>query len=429
MSVIAQLRQVGGQLVQRVMPRNLGHLAGANLLSQVSSLVAMPLLTRWCSITDFGIFQLYATTVTVLGLLACARYDQAVLVPKEDETARRLCVLGLLASIGTGSVIAVAFYLAVPLGRSSWAELQAWSPLLGASVAITGLNAALTQWYVRTGQFKSVVRSRVAQSFCTIAVQLGGAAAGLGSIPLIAGDAIGRFAGLVALIGWAAPRTRIAALPKLDSLLPLAKSYRRFPLISTPSALVNAAGFSLPVILLERFYGTQAVGVFSLLERVMGIPTVLIGQPLSQLFSHSFRTALAENAAAAAVTIKQTAKTAAILGIIPFGALLAAGPQLFSLVLGPVWREAGTLAQVLALPYFCSYMTWPNMPALIILNQLHAQLIWDITRAGAMFALLSLIGLNGISANVAIGGAVSLMTIMYVVHFTVTLRATRRYEA
>lgn len=422
-------RGIVAKLLHRLLPPNLGVLAGANLVSQVASFLAMPLLTRWCTVADFGFYQIFATCVTVLGLLACARFDQAIMVPVEDAAGRGLCLLGATAAIATGIVVIGLIAVLGPWHGSTWSVVSDWGTLLGAAVTITGASAAITQWHIRLGRFNLIVRARVAQSIGTIAIQVGGAAAGLGSTALICGDATGRLAGLIALTGIAPLAAQMRALPDYHKLLGLARTHLRFPLISTPSALINAAGFSLPVIMLERFYGAQAVGVFSLLERVMGIPTVLIGQPLSQLFSHSYRSSLARGGAAAVATIRKAVGSAALLGGVPFVVLLCAGAPLFNWVFGPQWEATGRLAQVLALPYFISYLLWPTMPALIIVNRLRPQLIWDIARAGAMLAVLILIGTSGRESNVAISAVVMLMATMYVVHFIVTVRATKRHEA
>ncbi len=420
---------VVAKLLQRLLPPNLGILAGANLLSQLASLLAMPLLTRWCSVADFGFYQLFATCVTVLGLVACVRFDQAVMVPIEDAAARGLCLLGAIAAIAVGIVVVGLTAVLGPWHGSTWSVVSDWGTLLGAAVTVTGASAAITQWHIRRGRFQLIVRARVAQSVGTIVIQVSGAAAGLGSTALIYGDAAGRLAGLIALVGFTPIAERLQTLPSSDQLLALARAHIRFPLISTPSALINAAGFSLPVIMLERFYGAQAVGVFSLLERVMGIPTVLIGQPLSQLFSHSYRSSLAKGGAAAVATIRKAVGSAALLGGAPFVILLCAGAPLFTWVFGPQWEATGRLAQVLALPYFISYLLWPTMPALIIVNRLRPQFLWDIARAGGMFGLLLLVGKSGLESNHAISAVVSLMATMYVLHFVITIRATKRHEA
>jgi hypothetical protein len=69
------------------------------------------------------------------------------------------------------------------------------------------------------------------------------------------------------------------------------------------------------------------------------------------------------------------------------------------------------------------------MPALVMLNRLSPQLFWDVARAGGMFALLVAVGLSSRGSAFAISAVVTLMAAMYVVHFTLTVRAARRYEA
>ncbi|MEO6003554.1 MAG: oligosaccharide flippase family protein [Opitutus sp.] len=414
-------------LVRKTVSRNLGVLAAANLASQLCSLAAIPLLTRWCSVSDFGFFQLYATTVTVSGLMACARYDQAILVAPDDKTARAITLLSVgIAAIAAVLVGAGVFFVGPWVGRG-WGELGPWSPLVGASVFLTGATTAATQWYVRRANFSAISRTRIVQSLTTVGFQVGAAAGGYGSAALIMGDALGRATGLIALIGLGSLATRMSSSSG-TAWRQLARTYSRFPLVSTPSVILNATGFALPVVLLEHFFGAKAVGVFSLLERVMGIPTVLLGQPLSQLFSHRFRSALEEGGAAPIAALKKTAQSAALLGLLPFGALLLAGPFLFSLVFGEAWRHAGELAQLLALPYYVGSVVWPTMPALIILNRLRTQLVWDIVRALLMFAAITFVGLLAAPYQDGIIAAITVMALMYAAHFTLTYRAARSHE-
>ena len=349
----------------RLLPREMGLLAGGNLASQLCSLAAMPLLTRWCNVTDFGFYQLYATTVTVSGMLVCARYEQAILVPKETETARGLCILSSIISVGaTGIIVGLIWVIKPALGNGDWRKLADWAPLLGLSLAAGGVTSAVTQYYIRLGRFSSIVRCRIAQSLGTVTIQVGGSALGLGGLALLSGDAIGRVCGVVALVGYPILKGEvIRPMIRWQSLRGLAVQFSRFPLISAPSAIVNAAAISVPVVLLERFYGTHVVGLFSLLERVMGMPSTLIGQPLSQVFSHRLCDSLGKaDGRAALAAMKNTARLASFLGGLPFTALLIGGPQLFEFVFGPRWGNAGQLAQLLAIPYFISYVFWPTMP-------------------------------------------------------------------
>jgi O-antigen/teichoic acid export membrane protein len=409
------------------LPRDIGSLAGSNLASQLCSLGATPLLTRWCSLADFGSYQIYATVMMVAGLVACARFDWAILAPTDHPRAKRLCVLAVAVALVSGALMALGVDLCASLlPTSGWTAIASHPLFIGATVAVTGVNAAVSQWRVRTGNFPVIARARVTQSVATAVMQLAGAYSGLGGLALIFGDAAGRAASLAVLAFPRKWRAAAASAFTLSDLPELASDYIHFPAISTPSALVNAAGFSIPIFLLQRFCGPQAVGLYSLLDRVMNLPATLLGQPLSQIFTHRLREAAGRCGSAAAAEILSTVRTAAFFGTIPYGLLLIAGPALFSFVFGSKWHAAGLLSQLLALPYFVTFVFSPVMPTLIMLNQLRTQLLWDITRAAGMFSALWLLGSLGVASNAMISSIAIVMAAMYCFHFSLCLRAARR---
>jgi O-antigen/teichoic acid export membrane protein len=421
---IGSIRRAAG----RILPKGLGTLAGANLVSQLIALVAMPVLTRLCSISDFGLLQIYVTVTMVAGLVACLRFEQAVLQPPELEMAGGLTVLSLLASLGTGVVmLGVVPALAWLLGTAGWHRISRLTLVVGAAVAVTGMTSAATQWLVRRGNFQAIARARLVQSICAATLQLAGGFAGFGGVGLIVGDAAGRLAGLVVLqrasgLARYLPRKRA----DVASLSRLGREYRRFVWIASPSALVNAVGGALPVLIIERGFGTAGLGVYSLLDRVMSVPTLFVGQPLSQTFSHQLREALYGAAGAARAAIRETVRVATILGVLPFLALAAAGPFLVTTVFGERWHLTGQLAQLLALPYGVAYVLWPVVPTLMILNRLRTQLVWDVARVLALLVVgwavaRGLFPLRGAIAIIAV-----LMSGFGVIHYGLCLSSVKR---
>jgi O-antigen/teichoic acid export membrane protein len=415
------------RLVARLVPRGVGSLAGANLASQLCTLAAMPLLTRWCSVSDFGLLQVYLTISTVAGLVACLRFDQAVLQPADHDTAGRLGVLSLLASLGAGALmLAVVPALAWTLRTQGWREVSHLTPLVALAVAMTGMSTAATQWLVRLGNFKSIAQARLVQSVCAASCQVGGSLIGLGGVGLILGDAIGRLVGFTvlqraSLFARYLPRRRMdyAAVGRL------AREYQRFAWIATPSALISALGLSLPVVIVERAYGTDGLGVYSLLDRVMNVPTLFVGWPLSQTFTHRLREALVRGAAAARAAIRETAEIAALLGIVPYLALALAGPFLVTTVFGERWRLTGQLAQLLALPYGVTYVLWPVMPTLMVLNRLRAQFVWDAGRVLALLALLWIVSQGQLSLRTTIATITVVMAGFGMIHYRLCLAAVK----
>jgi len=427
---VENLSHIFVNLRRRFVPSGVGRLAGANLVSQLCALVTIPLLTRWCNLADFGLLQIYLTITTLGGSVACLRYDYALLQPEDNSTAARLGLLSFLAALGSGFLaIAIVPVLSHSFKTEGWLELAHFAPTVGFTVAIAGMSSAANQWLVRIGRFHNIAQARVAQSMTVSALQLSGAVIGLGGTGLILGDAVGRFAGLIILLRCSGlfkglPRERAG----LNRLFHLGKRYIRFPAIATPSALINAIGFSLPSFIIERFFGTSGLGVFSLLERVMGIPTLFVGQPLSQTFIHRLRQAIPCGPVAAQTEIRETARKAAILGLVPFVALALFGPVLFSFVFGERWRITGELAQRLALPYYVAYALWPVMPTVYILNRLRTQMIWDVCRAAILMCFVWLGGLNALRLNGMISAIVVVMSSFGVIHYLLCQTAAGRID-
>lgn len=414
-SIIATVRNFG----RRFLPRGVGTLARASLISQLCTLLAMPVLTRWCSLSDFGLFQLYLTVTTISGLLACLRYDYAILQPADQTVAEGLGLLALLMALGAGCVtLGVLPLLTRSLGTTGWMELAKLTPLVAVAVTTIGMASATTQWLIRLGRFDGVARSRWVQSFSVATLQLAGAAAGWGGTALIAGDVAGRLVGLVMLMR--ADRL-LQRMPTnragLARLLRLGREYLRFPAVAAPSALINSVGASLPVFFVERFFGPAGLGVFSVLERVMGVPTLFLGQPLSQTFIHRFREALTRGPKSTQAEVRFTVRIASWLGAAPFLALLLAGPILFVVVFGNRWQEAGHLSQMLSVPYFVSYALWPVMPTLIILDRLRTQMAWDTMRAISLFGLAVFASHAQLRLEAVVSMIVVLMSVFSVVNF------------
>lgn len=133
--------------------------------------------------------------------------------------------------------------------------------------------------------------------------------------------------------------------------------YRRFPLLSAPEALANAAALQLPVILIAGAASPAEAGYLSMAMFVIQAPMSLIGTAISQVYLSQAPMALREQ--------RLGTFTAEVLGgLIKSGAgpLIAIGllaPLLFAPVFGAGWERAGWLvawmtpwflAQFLAVP-------------------------------------------------------------------------------
>lgn len=411
-------------LLERVLPRGMAQLAGAGFASQLISLAAVPLVARLAGTDALGLLQAYLTVTTFAAVVACLRFEYALLQPADEPTATRLAALACLGALTTGVLTTTGLgILASVFDTPAWRELTRLRWAVGGAIAISGTSTTLTQWMIRRGNFDGIARARWIQSSCSAGAQLIAAYAEWGGAGLVLGEAAARLVGAAILyascrLGDAPVRPDLSARALVRTL----REYRRFPLVSGSSSLINALGFSLPAFIIERYFGLSALGTYAIVERVAGLPTTLIGTPLSQTFAHQLRKALADSPAAARKALHSTVQLAFWLGLPAFVILAVAGPQLFGLAFGERWHEAGRLARSLAVPYCIAYAVWPVMVTLTIVNRLRLQLLWDVSRTSAMLVVLAIVARGYLGLEAVFSAIVWLIAVFGVLHYRLCVK-------
>src|SRR5262249_12093464 len=140
-------------------------------------------------------------------------------------------------------------------------------------------------WSLRRKQFPLIAQTRVVQVASRFTLQLGAALLKFGLPGLLVGETIARASGTGSFVRgfWKEDRNLLAKL-KWPAMLSAARQYRHFPLVFSASGLLNAATLAFPGLFLVGFYGPTVTGWIALVDRVLGIPSVLIGQSLQQVY-------------------------------------------------------------------------------------------------------------------------------------------------
>ena len=115
-------------------------------LAQLIPLAVSPLLTRLYTPQDFGVFALFAGLVAVLAVLGSARYELALMLPKDDADALALVALAM-AIVTATSAVALAAVLLFHTHLARWLDstaVAAWLLLLPLSMLLSGLVNTLT---------------------------------------------------------------------------------------------------------------------------------------------------------------------------------------------------------------------------------------------------------------------------------------------
>ena len=325
-------------------------------LAQLIPLLLGPVITRLFTPEAFGALTAFTTVSATVAVIACARYEFALPMARQEAEARTLLLLCLrILALVTLASMPIAWALA------RWQHLPV-PGLLPLAVAAAGLLQLLIMWNNRAETFRALAISRVLQygGGAVLQVALGAwlwqqsqqpagvdrawalivapiAAVLLATLPLLRPAPAG---------GWLA--TLLPATPDdRQAMRATAGKYRDFPLLNTPHAFLGTLQDAIAVALLLALTGQAAAGFWGLALRYLKAPATLVGGAVSQALYPRLTGAAPHAAQRAVRQIMLLLDGVALV-------LMVAGPWLFHWIFGEQWRDAGELARALA-PYIAAH--------------------------------------------------------------------------
>ncbi|MBG0562457.1 lipopolysaccharide biosynthesis protein [Actinoplanes aureus] len=368
----------------------LGAAAGHGLV-----LASSPILTRLYDPSDFGALTVFTALAGILAAVSTLRLEAAIPLPRQDADAAAVAWAALCAVGGLSVALAVVAGLSGgPVSRALNAEAlhRLWW-LLPVTVLAIGVSQVLSAWMVRERRYSALGVRNAAQGFGQTLAQTVTGVLGLRPLGLLIGVAAGRLAGC----GGLASRHGLLRQPKVTGrqMAEIVRRYRRFPLMSTWSALFNSVGLHGPLLILAAAYGQVAIGLAGLTVRVLAMPVALIGQAVATHYLGEASALVRAGTTSLHRTLTRTAGRLLLVGVVPAGVLLLFGPPLFGAVFGSAWTPSGEYARVLALGCLAQFVVNPVSQTLNVLERQGQQLRWDVAR--------SVLTLGGVLACAATG--------------------------
>ncbi|MBM7662862.1 O-antigen/teichoic acid export membrane protein [Bacillus mesophilus] len=358
-------------------------LAGGTAVAQGLQVILSPVLTRLYTPNDFGVLMIFISIVGICSKVVDLRYPLAIPLPDEEDQALNLLALSLILSI---TITAIMFSSFLVIGDEVLSlldieELQQYYWLIGLSILGIGLYQSLNHWAIRKRDYLLVTVTKLNQSIVQLVVQLLFGFLKLGNFGLLLGDSLGRMggSGLLATLVWKKHRRNFHHIT-VSKMIEVAKLYRRFPLYSSWSSLLNGAALQITPLLIAMNYGTGVAGLWALSDRVVGAPMGLVGTAVAQVFLGEGAKYAREDPLKFQNLFNRTAKQLFMWGVIPTILLLFLSPWLFQFIFGAEWKDAGVYVQFLALMYLAQFTMSPLSSTLDILQRQNWELVWDFSR-------------------------------------------------
>lgn len=348
------------------------------------------ILARFYLPSHFGVFSMFAGLVSLVSVWSSFRYEIALTLPEEDEDAAALAQFSLLIVC---SVSLVALVLAVATGRwlplgSRIQDLQPWLPLLPLCILLVGSYNTLYNWCLRGRRFPGIVLSRTVKSLTTVLGQL--LAYSLVALPgggLICGYAIGFMAGLGPIL----KRSRGVLSRGIlwSRMLPVASRYSDFPKKAGVGAFLDTASAQIPLIVLPVIFSSHIGGSFAVADRLFRGAADFFSVTLGQVFYQRVASLRRDHEETTSLLLK-TWKLLFVFFIGPSLLMLLFGREIFILLLGPGWADAGEYAAILSIGFIGQLVVSPTSLSLMAFEKLNLLLGWQALSFLAMITALLL---------------------------------------
>jgi O-antigen/teichoic acid export membrane protein len=311
----------------------------------VLAYVAKTVLLRMYDPGDFGIYAAVFAIVSICQPLVTLRYEDAVMISDTPRKAAHAFVLSMGVLIGMCTLLLVLIPLRHEIeqlfGEPAMAD---WIWTVPVVLFIQRGAKTMELWLSRMERFSLISGGQVAQSTVMTVVRIGAGFVRASPGGLIFGFALGHLAqGALYVKQMAASlKTALAGPPEgLDATLvrEVARRYRKFPMFTTPAAMISAAVSQLPALLLLYYFNKEVLGIYSQAFAVLFIPMSQLAMTIAQVF---FVRAVEAHRDGTLSELSGNIHKRMVMMVLPVTAvLMVTGGDVFEFLFSATWRASG----------------------------------------------------------------------------------------
>ena len=150
-----------------------------------------------------------------------------------------------------------------------------------------------------------------------------------------------------------------------------------FPIYSSAGALADTVSLQMPVFVLNNFFSSGVVGLFSLTFRMLSLPAALISKSVSQVLLQKVSQSLYSSSENLLPLVLKLLLLLVLL-FLPFAAVLYFfGSDIFAFVFGEHWRPAGDYATIIVFAIWIRFSVSPLSSIMVLKKNVKKGMYWQ----------------------------------------------------
>jgi lipopolysaccharide exporter len=390
-------------------------MASGPMVTQILSILLMPIIVRLYSPESFGEFALFGSIVAPIALFSCMGYQTAIMLTKDNESTASIVALSLLFTSVVSIASACILFFITNLYETEILNLGLdpviW--LIPVIIFMHGIFMILRYWNLKNGHFGNIAVANIVLFVGTNSYILGAGFlfGGLG-IHLIIAGVVGSLFNII-FLGRRVLDDGLLGLIKCaewGGVVNIARRYKQFPQYNLFIDLLSRITQYIPIYMFAYFFSQTVVGLYALGLRLLNMPMSLLGNSIGEVFFHR------DNKDVSPISgdkVEELFEILALLGALPFVILSLIGDIIFTFAFGDMWSQAGVYVQILSFYIFLRFITLPVNYLVIRMEKQKYLLIFNIilvlihvvaiTIGGLLDNVLVSLGLLSLFAGIAYG--------------------------
>ena len=361
-------------------------LTGA-VLAQVIFILFTPLLSRLYTPAEFVIYALFTSILSPISIVVTGKYEQAIVIPGEDNDAIHLYSIVVILSFVFSILITIIFMMFKNsiLHFLKAENLGNWLYMVPPSLVFLSFSQGSVFWFIRKKNFRASAINKVSQSSLNISssVPLGFLHVGQG---LIIGDVVGRL-GLAIVSIYQSVRSGLNfRLLNITDLLKNLRSFRHFPLYNAVPSVLIPISLSIPIFYINSFFSGIETGFLNQTRLAIFVPLSLVSAALSQVLLQRFSEKRKKGFPIKSEFIRMLKNVTAV-GVLAILLIELSGVALFKFVFGNQWSTSGVYSKILIFSYVIQFIVSPFGVIFIAFNRIKILSFWQFFYFSAILLL------------------------------------------
>lgn len=330
-------------------------IGSGNIIGQGISIITVPILSRIYSLEAYGEYGVITSFAIIITSFATLGLMSAIMAPKDGDESNSVFTAAFWTQLVLSSFLFIVFLLISPFHKLYNIDGSYYLSLVMSwlFVLFSNVKNVLYVSVNRKRMNKTLLWNPIIGGLGNIFVALPLGLLGFGYEGFMIAIILSESIMCIQMLLKYNPLQRNFSFKKYVDIL---KKYKDYILFQCPANVVQTYGTQYPVQFLSSKFDSNALGGFSMCEKLLKYPTTLIASPISMVYFRTAYTYSAKGHSIAELTYKMITK----LMLVAFGPLVIIifyGEPLFSFVLGSKWGVAGTMASILIYQYvllFCA---------------------------------------------------------------------------